>query len=306
MENVTIESYEPNRDRTVIRDMLSKDKPFEDMFQVSESVHSDGILVARHNGVTVGFLSFDGFQRATDTTIYVRKEFRRSGIGTKLMRQAEQLLSQQEVVERSLGICMDGDHSSLQFVYKNGYYITHSAYMMERVGELLPESNIVVRQYEDVDYSICQKISQLAFFIMREQTGILPSYYLPPSESERKSFIDNRHNRFVMLVDGEIVAVGVIGGNELRHVSVRPGLQSRGYGRAFVAYLVNEIIRRGEPIVKLGVGKGNFAKKLYESLGFRDKFLNHWVTRYYRLDSRLSRPPYEGMNETDTTNREMK
>lgn len=36
-----------------------------------------------------------------------------------------------------------------------------------------------------------------------------------------------------MLTDGEIVAVGVIDGSELSHVSVRPDLQSRGYGRAF-------------------------------------------------------------------------
>ncbi|WP_199616369.1 GNAT family N-acetyltransferase [Paenibacillus alkalitolerans] len=170
---------------------------------------------------------------------------------------------------------------------------------MEREGVPLPESNISVRQYEDDDYLICHNICEIAFYQMHERVGILPSYYFPPNERERKRFVEDRNNRFVMLIDGEIVAVGIIDGCELSHVSVRPDLQSRGYGRAFVSFLVNEIIRRGEEIVKLGVVKGNPAKKLYESLGFKDKSLNHWVTKYYKPDSRLSRPPHEGMSSRD-------
>jgi ribosomal protein S18 acetylase RimI-like enzyme len=105
--------------------------------------------------------------------------------------------------------------------------------------------------------------------------------------------VEDKNNRFVMLNDGEIVAVGIIDGSELSHVSVRPDLQGRGYGRAFVSFLVNEIMRRGEKVVKLGVVKGNPAKKLYERLDFKEKSLHHWVTKYYRPDTRLSRPPSE-------------
>ncbi|MCE5173327.1 GNAT family N-acetyltransferase [Paenibacillus profundus] len=296
MENLIIEPYNPKRDKTAISAMLCGNEQFDEMFQESERVFSDGILVARYNGVTVAFLSFDGFQRATDTTIYVSKEYRRMGIGTELIRKAENLLSQNEVVERSIGACMDGDRSSLQFVYRNGYYILHSSYIMEREGEPLPESNISVRQYEDDDYLLCNSISQIAFYKMREQVGILPSYYLPPNERERKRFAENKSNIYVMLVDGEIVAVGIIDGSELSHVSVRHDLQSRGYGRAFVSFLVNEIMRRGEKIVKLGVVKGNPAKSLYERLGFKEKSIYHWLTKYYKPDTRLSRPPGENIS----------
>lgn len=104
-------------------------------------------------------------------------------------------------------------------------------------------------------------------------------------------FAEDRSNRFVMLIDGEIAAVGIIDGVELSHVSVRLDLQSRGYGRAFISFLVNEIVRRGWEIVTLGVVKGNPAIKLYKSLGFKAKSLNHWVTKYYKPDTRLSRPP---------------
>ncbi|KRF13469.1 hypothetical protein [Paenibacillus sp. Soil787] len=122
------------------------------------------------------------------------------GIGTELMKRANQILSQNEAVERSRGLCIDDDRSSLQFLYKNGYYISYSSYIMERVDERLPESNIAVRQYEDDDYLICQSISEF----------------------------------------------GIFDGGELSHVSVRHDLQSRGYGRAFVSFLVNEIMRRCE------------------------------------------------------------
>lgn len=213
------------------------------------------------------------------------------GIGAALMAKANKLLSQQEAVERSIGICIDGDRSSLQFLYKNGYYISYSSYNMEREGVPLPESNISVRQYEDDDYEICHNIWEIAFYQMHERVGMLPSYYFPPNERERLRFAEDRNNRFVMLIDGEIVAVGIIHGNELSHVSVRPNVQSRGYGRAFVSFLVNEMMRRGEEIVKLWVVKGNPAKKLYESLGFKEKSLNHIVTKYYKPDTRLSRPP---------------
>ncbi|MCG3772484.1 MAG: Ribosomal-protein-alanine acetyltransferase [Nitrosomonadaceae bacterium] len=207
------------------------------------------------------------------------------------MRKVEEVLAPIEVLERSIGMCMDGDRDSLQFVYKNGYYIGHTSYIMERVGESFPEPDISVRPYEDGDYLACQSIWEIAFFKMHELVGMIPTYYYPPSEKERKSFLENRNNMFVMLVDSEIAAVGVIGGMELQHVSVRPDLQGRGYGGAFVAFLVNEIMRRGEKTVKLGVVKGNPAQKLYERLGFKEKSLNHFVTKYYKPDTRLSRPP---------------
>ncbi|GIP36523.1 GNAT family N-acetyltransferase [Paenibacillus sp. J2TS4] len=296
MENLIIEPYKPERDKAAIRALLCGNEPFDEMFQKSERMFSGGLFVARYNGVTAAFLSIDGFKRKAETTIFVSKEYRRRGIGTALIRKADQMLSQNEAVERSAGACLGGDRSSLQFLYKNGYYISYSSYIMEREGEPLPESHISVRPYEDDDYVICHNIWEIAFYQMHESVGILPSYYYPPNETERKRFAEDRNNRFVMLIDGEIVAVGIIDGCELSHVSVRPDLQLRGYGRAFVSFLVNEILRRGEKIVKLGVVQGNPAKKLYESLGFKEKSLNHWLTKYYRPDTRLSRPPHEDIS----------
>ena len=69
--------------------------------------------------------------------------------------------------------------------------------------------------------------------------------------------------------------------------------QSRGYGRALVKFLVNEIISRGEDKVILEVAKGNFVKTLYDSdsLGFKETALYHKYIKYFRPDTRLSAPP---------------
>lgn len=290
MGNVIIEPYKPERDKASITAMLFGNEPFT-VFKQSHKY--DGRFVARYNDVPVAFLSIDNLKRRALTTIFVSKEYRRMGIGAVLMAKADQLLSENEAVERSIGVCMEGDRCSLQFLYKHGYYTSYSSYLMEREGAPLPESNISVRQYEEDDYEICHHIREIAFYQMHERAGILPSYYFPPNDTERKRFADDRNNRFVMLLDGEIAAVGIIDGSELSHVSVRPNVQSRGYGRAFVSFLINEIMRRGEKNVKLWVVKGNPAKRLYESLGFKEKSLSHWVTKYYKPDSRLSRPPID-------------
>ncbi|WP_152393014.1 GNAT family N-acetyltransferase [Paenibacillus guangzhouensis] len=119
--------------------MLFGSEQFDEIFQNSEGNYSDGIFVARYNGSTVAFLSFDGFRRRALTTIFVSKEFRRLGIGAALMAQADKLLSQNVAVERSIGVCTEGDLSSMQFLYKNGYYVSYSSYIMEREHEALPE-----------------------------------------------------------------------------------------------------------------------------------------------------------------------
>lgn len=287
-----IEPYKPERDAASIIAMLCENEQFN-VFQQSNKMLSEGIFVARYNDLTVAFLSFDDFKRRVLTTIFVNEEYRRMGIGAALMAKVDKILSQNVAVERSIGFCKDGDRCSLQFLYKHGYYISYSSFIMEREGVPLPEINITVRQYEDDDYVICHNICEIAFYEMHERVGILPSYYYPPNETERMRFTEDRNNRFVMLIEGEIAAVGIIDGFELSHVSVRPDLQSRGYGRAFISFLVNEIGRRGGEIVTLGVVKGNPAVKLYKSLGFKEKSLNHWVTKYYKLDTRLSRPPSE-------------
>ncbi|WIV21198.1 GNAT family N-acetyltransferase [Paenibacillus polygoni] len=291
MEDLVIELYNPERDRTLIKAMLNGNEQYDEIFRANEGDFQGNIIVARYKGVTVGFLSFGPFRRQTVTTIFIRHECRRMGIGSELMKRANQLLLKNEEVERSIGVCVNGDHSSLQFIYKNGYYISYSSYIMELEGEFPAENQAFIRPYEEDDYITCHNISELAFFKMHEHINMLPSYYYPPNERERQRFAEDRTNRFVMLVDDEIVAVGIIDGSELSHVSVRPELQGRGYGRTFVTFLVNEIKRRGAKTVKLWVLKGNPAKKLYESLGFREKSLNHWVTKYYRPDTRLSRPP---------------
>ncbi|BFH62695.1 GNAT family N-acetyltransferase [Paenibacillus azoreducens] len=58
-------------------------------FQENEANFHDGLFVARYNGLTVGFLYLNNYKRGrgAGTTIFVSKEYRRKGIGTKLIKK---------------------------------------------------------------------------------------------------------------------------------------------------------------------------------------------------------------------------
>lgn len=120
MKDLVIEFYNNERDRTLIKAMLNGNEQYDEIFRANEGDFQGNIIVARYKGVTVGFLSFGPFRRQTVTTIFIRNECRKMGIGSELMKRANQLLSKNEEVERSIGVCVNGDHSSLQFIYKNG------------------------------------------------------------------------------------------------------------------------------------------------------------------------------------------
>ncbi|MEK4480635.1 MULTISPECIES: GNAT family N-acetyltransferase [unclassified Paenibacillus] len=95
---------------------------------------------------------------------------------------------------------------------------------------------------------------------MRQRVGMYPSFFYKPVEWEREQYAENKDNMFVMIVDETIVAVGKIAGNKISMVAISIEHQSRGYGRSFVKFLINEIISRGEDKAILEVVKGNFAK----------------------------------------------
>lgn len=173
----------------------------------------------------------------------------------------------------------------------NGYRLYFSEFVMERIGESLPLDHIVVRNYDDHDYFQWDRICELALYDLRQRIGMYPSFFYKPVEWEREKFEDNKDNMFVMVVDNTIVATGEIEGNRIHRVTVSIEHQSRGYGRAFVKFLVNEIISRGEEKVILEVAKGNFAKTLYESLGFKETEYYHHYVKYFRTETRLSAPP---------------
>ncbi len=260
MNGILIEKYQPPRDRERIEHMLLNRKDLLTNFYKDEASNKDNILVASVNTVLAGFLSFNGFGRKPQATLYVSKEHDAMNIGSILVTEYEKMLIHNEQVEHTLFINCSDD--SIKLLENQGYRLYFSSYIMERTGELFPQADIRVRNYDDEDYLAWDRICELAFYHMRQRVGMYPSYFYTPVEWEREQFAKNKDNMFVMTVDDTIVAIGKIDGNKISIVAVSIEHQSRGYGRPFVQFLVNEIVGRGEDKAVLEVVKGNFAKKL--------------------------------------------
>lgn len=210
---IKIELYNPLQDKTSIETILQGNEYYTEVFSEEEKHYGDCIYIAHYNDSVAGFLSFTSYiGRGTKTVIFVGEKYRSMGIGTALINMSDKILSKHEAVERSVGVCLDGDSFSLPFVKKHGYSYDYSEYQMERIGDFLPQSDIEVRSYEDEDFLKWHYIQEMAFFILRESVGISPSYYFAPNEGEyhRTSYMKNRNDRFVMIVNNEIAAVGMI------------------------------------------------------------------------------------------------
>lgn len=291
MTEIEIQTYNPQRDKAQIVLLLHNDKYLLERFYQNEKRNKDNILVAPRDSKLVGFLSFNGYGRKPEAILYIHKEFEAMSIGPLLLKEYEAMLIDHERVEHTIFTCSPSDVNVIGLLENNGYRLYFSSYMMERIGEAFPASNIVVRNYEDDDYYEWDRICELAFYHMRQRVGMYPSFFYKPLASEREGFAQNKQNMFVMTVDNTIVAIGRIDGNKIGIVAVSIEHQSRGYGRPFVQFLVNEIIRRGEEKATLQVVKGNFAKSLYESLGFKEHEYHHFYIKYFRPETRLSAPP---------------
>jgi ribosomal protein S18 acetylase RimI-like enzyme len=291
MNPFLIQKYSPQRDKAQIERMILHNKDLLKIFYNDDESNKDNILVALINDTTIGFLSFNGFGRKPQATLFVSNEYDAMDIGSRLIEEYEKMLIHNETVEHTVFTVLSSDAELISVLGKNNYRLYFTSYIMERIGDPFPPADILVRNYEENDYFEWDRVCELAFYHMRQRIGMYPSFFYKPVEWEREQFAKNKDNMFVMTVDGTIVALGKIAGNKISIIAISIKHQSRGYGRSFVKFLVNEIISRGEDKVILEVVKGNFAKALYESLGFKETEIHHNYIKYFRPDTRLSAPP---------------
>jgi ribosomal protein S18 acetylase RimI-like enzyme len=137
-----------------------------------------------------------------------------------------------------------------------------------------------VRLYSDEDYLTSQSLYAAAFHEMRVRVGCFPdSVIAQPSEKERGAWNEDAGDRFVYEINGEIIAYSHLSGNELCSISVRTDFQGLGIGRKFVMFSCNEIYQRGSEKVDLWCVVGNYARSLYDSLGFKEKYIMELVRK---------------------------
>lgn len=212
-------------------------------------------------------------------TVFVAPQFRGQGIGSALVKYAEnELLAGGTKKVRSS--FRAGHQSSLAFAHKLGYEKYFSSALMQLTGNPFRLEELPVRLYSDEDYLASQSLYATAFHEMRVRVGCFPdSVIAQPSEKERRAWKEDAENRFVYEINGEIVAYSHLSGNELSSISVHTDFQRLGIGREFVMYLCNEIYQRGSAKVDLWCVVGNYARNLYDSLGFKEKYIMQFMRK---------------------------
>jgi mycothiol synthase len=212
-------------------------------------------------------------------TVFVSPQFRRQGIGSAMLKYAETKL-RAGGTQKVRSSFRAGHQSSLAFACKLGYDKYFSSALMQRTGDPFPLEELPVRLYTNEDYLASQSLYAKAFHEMRVRVGCFPdSVIAQPSEIERRAWNEDAEDRFVYEINGEIVAYSHLSGNELSSISVRTDFQGLGIGKKFVMYLCNEIYQRGSANVDLWCVVGNYARNLYDSLGFKEKYIMEFVRK---------------------------
>ena len=252
------------RDRPVLAAML-KGTHYE------EYLDEKRLRVAEANGALAGFAYASPYSGDCRVFVFVAPGYRRQGIGTALYAWAEKRARHSR--SESLWSTYYDPAESEAFVRKIGYdRLTGNDYM-RYAGDPLPEKNFSIRNYTDADFPRVGYITSHAWHDLRLQTGDSASTIREPDEEIRRSYRRHADSGYVLEDNGEIVAYGSFGGNEIGGVCVDPALYNRGYGRALSIFLTNEILRRGNGAAQLWCEHGNDnARHIYESLGYATQY----------------------------------
>ncbi|WP_148408863.1 GNAT family N-acetyltransferase [Murimonas intestini] len=204
--------------------------------------------------------------------IFVDPDWRGRGIGSEMLAYAQERLYKfgTESIMTSFN---RNDGGALRFARKHGFNRNFSSSYMEYTGGRFELEELPVRGYRDDDYIESQKLIQKAFYEMNVRVGDFPDAKIEePNEEEQRDWAENASGRFVYTENGRIAGFGHISDNEIEGVAVRSDLQGQGIGRKMTMYLCNQIFDRGYNSVILWCVTGNYARKLYDSLGFHEKY----------------------------------
>ena len=125
-----------------------------------------------------------------------------------------------------------------------------------------------------------QVLNAEAFHKMGLETGWFPkSVPESPSAEMRELWKNTADERYVYVLDDEIIGYAHIDGTELADVSIKISHQGKGYGTKFIKFLLNILLEKGynEPFLYCVVG--NKARCLYESLGFKEVTCNEYAKK---------------------------
>ena len=205
--------------------------------------------------------------------IFIFPAYRERGFGTASARLAEQQLLSSGLRNMETAY-PEGNAAAACLAVKCGFSPKYSSARMKYRGKCFDVPPLPIRPYEDKDYPAAFALSAEAFHKMRTETGRFPeSVPETPSDKGREHWRNTADERFVYVLNNEIVGYAHVDGSELDSVSIKTSHQGKGLGRRFVRFLVNFILENKSGIPYLWCVVGNDkARQLYDSLGFEEAY----------------------------------
>ena len=255
-----------------VRELLSQDIETSEEFLWALENEPKTLTVVYMEGKIVAVARIIPGRKVSCLIVFVAPKYRCKGIGQAVVQHCE------DELHKESGKIMTNFHGdnevAKRFAKRLGYERQFSSACMKHTEGKFEIGKLPVRTYSDEDYLQGHALYAQAFHEMRIKVGDFPdSMVEQPSEKNRQGWNADATNRFTWEENGEIVAHGHLEGNEIGSVSVRTDLQGHGIGKKFVMYLCNEIYNRGYKEVVLWCVVGNNARKLYDSLGFRELYV---------------------------------
>lgn len=204
--------------------------------------------------------------------LFINVTYRCNGIGDMALNLCEQIL--RDAGADTITTTYRIDHNaSKSFAEKHGYIRSFSLNYMEYNGYQFDIPLLSIREYNDDDYESAHEMYARAFHEMRIRVGDFPdSVVEQPNDSMRKHWALTKKERLVYVHGSEIVGYSHVVGNEIGSISVKPQYQNQGIGCMFMKYIINKILEEGYKTTRLYCVVGNWAKQLYDSLGFTDVY----------------------------------
>lgn len=265
-------------DYDVVREMLLEDMETSEEFLWALQNEPETLTAAYIEGKIVAVALIISGKKVSLLNVFVAPQYRQKGIGQTVLQYGENKL-QKEACKIITNFHADNERSK-RFARRFGYEREFSSAYMKHTEGRFAIGEFPVRVYRDEDYAQSHALYAQAFHEMRIKVGDFPdSIVEQPSEKNRQAWKADAANRLTYEENGEIAGHGHLEGNEIGSVSVRTDLQRQGIGKKFVMYLCNEIYNRGYKEVVLWCVIGNNARKLYDSLGFKELYIAEFACK---------------------------
>ncbi|WP_133128553.1 GNAT family N-acetyltransferase [Legionella nagasakiensis] len=219
-----------------------------------------------HQQHLVGFMSvFFFYETACEIILMVAPAFRQQGIASTLIAKMIPLLKAYSL-DSLLFPVAQGLNLSQHWMLSHGFHYQHSEYEMECMQrqEISEQQNLLqIRLAKESDLAFLCSIDNACF----------PQQHIDMAARFHMLFSDKNYSIIIACLNNVPIGKAHIHWLEnsarLTDIAIIPMQQSRGFGRALIAYCINYALKQGIPTMVLEVEANNQkALELYINLGF--------------------------------------